>query len=108
MKKRQEKILSIQLARFVLTRYILLLSSPSFPIRWAKSQAQTKPKLKRLKRDKGERLCNAMLLVGPHGSGKTAALYAIAKELGFEIIEVCPSLFLFSHHLSFLSLYIIF
>eukprot|EP00026_Physarum_polycephalum_P000975 Phypoly_transcript_00976.p1 GENE.Phypoly_transcript_00976~~Phypoly_transcript_00976.p1 ORF type:complete len:1215 (+),score=300.28 Phypoly_transcript_00976:74-3646(+) len=59
--------------------------------RWAKAQDKAKPKLKRLKRDKGDKLCNAMLLVGPHGSGKTATVYAVAKELGFEIIETNAS-----------------
>ena len=33
---------------------------------------------------------NAILLSGPHGCGKTASVYAIAKELGFEIFEVNP------------------
>lgn len=33
-------------------------------------------------------LCNTMLLIGPPGIGKTAAVYACAQELGF---KVCPS-----------------
>lgn len=36
------------------------------------------------------RLTNAVVISGPHGSGKTAAVYAVAKELGFEIFEINP------------------
>lgn len=31
---------------------------------------------------------SAMLVSGPHGCGKTAAIYAAAQELGFEIFEI--------------------
>ncbi|KAK1597085.1 ATPase [Colletotrichum navitas] len=37
------------------------------------------------------RLTNAVVLSGPHGCGKTAAVYAVAKELGFEIFEINAS-----------------
>lgn len=35
-------------------------------------------------------LSNAVLISGPHGCGKTAAVYATAKELGFEVFELNP------------------
>ncbi|KAE8441177.1 hypothetical protein EG329_005806 [Mollisiaceae sp. DMI_Dod_QoI] len=36
------------------------------------------------------RLTNAVVISGPHGCGKTAAVYAVAKELGFEVFELNP------------------
>uniref|UniRef100_A0A8D0BEM7 ATPase AAA-type core domain-containing protein n=1 Tax=Salvator merianae TaxID=96440 RepID=A0A8D0BEM7_SALMN len=36
-------------------------------------------------------LCNTVLLTGPPGIGKTAAVYACAQELGFKIFEVNAS-----------------
>lgn len=38
----------------------------------------------------GVKLSNAVLLSGPHGCGKTAAAYAVAKELGFRVFEISP------------------
>ncbi|XP_054859934.1 ATPase family AAA domain-containing protein 5 [Eublepharis macularius] len=41
--------------------------------------------------DEDTELCNTMLLIGPPGVGKTAAVYACAQELGFKIFEVNAS-----------------
>ncbi len=35
---------------------------------------------------------NAILLVGPPGSGKTASVFAIAQQLGFEVFEIHPGM----------------
>ncbi|KAL2258294.1 hypothetical protein VTK26DRAFT_8438 [Humicola hyalothermophila] len=39
----------------------------------------------------GDKAANALVISGPHGCGKTAAVYAVAKELGFEVFEINPS-----------------
>lgn len=35
---------------------------------------------------------NAILLVGPNGCGKTASVFAVAKQLGFEVFEIHPGM----------------
>lgn len=42
--------------------------------------------------DFSDRLTNAILLVGPTGSEKTATVYACAEELGWEVFEVYPGI----------------
>ncbi len=39
----------------------------------------------------GARLTNAVVISGPHGCGKSAAVYAVAKELGYEVFEINAS-----------------
>ncbi|KZT62120.1 hypothetical protein CALCODRAFT_277835 [Calocera cornea HHB12733] len=42
--------------------------------------------------DFSQRLANAILLSGPPGCGKTAAVYACAHELGWDVFEVYPGI----------------
>lgn len=39
----------------------------------------------------GAKLNNAVLLSGPHGCGKSAAAYAVAKEMGYKVFEISSS-----------------
>ncbi|XP_017277479.1 ATPase family AAA domain-containing protein 5 isoform X2 [Kryptolebias marmoratus] len=41
--------------------------------------------------DTEDMLCNTVLITGPTGVGKTAAVYACAQELGFKVFEVNAS-----------------
>ncbi|KAI0829645.1 hypothetical protein BC628DRAFT_1416689 [Trametes gibbosa] len=40
----------------------------------------------------GSAVYNTILLSGPHGCGKTAAVYACAEELGWDVFEVYPGI----------------
>ena len=42
--------------------------------------------------DFADRLTNTILISGPNGSGKTAAVYACAAELGWDVFEVYPGI----------------
>ncbi|GAA5827161.1 hypothetical protein JCM11251_001147 [Rhodosporidiobolus azoricus] len=37
-------------------------------------------------------LTNLLLITGPHGSGKTSTVHAVASELGYEVFEVFPGM----------------
>ena len=40
----------------------------------------------------GKQISNTILIAGPSGTGKTAAVYACAAELGWEVFEVYPGI----------------
>ncbi|KAI6710456.1 hypothetical protein JHW43_007026 [Diplocarpon mali] len=64
----------------------------------ASSGNQSKPKRTVVKAkdaaallSKGAKVSNAVVISGPHGCGKTAAIYAVARELGFDVFEINSS-----------------
>ena len=38
--------------------------------------------------ERSPKATNAVVISGPHGCGKTASVYAVARELGFEVFEI--------------------
>lgn len=57
---------------------------------WAPSNAAQGPKtiIRSVGRNDQSRCRNAVVISGPHGCGKTAAVYGVAQELGYEIFEI--------------------
>ena len=50
------------------------------------------PSLQRAQANFTDNLTNTILITGPPGCGKTAAVYACAEELGWEVFEVYPGI----------------
>lgn len=57
-------------------------------IRFADIEGTVNSQSRSLRRPHWTRNKNVILISGPHGCGKSATVYAVAKELGFEVFEI--------------------
>lgn len=65
---------------------------PSFPASSPLSSAAHGPDTEPSRHQDLGQLHNTILLSGPHGTGKTASVYACAEELGWDVFEVYPGI----------------
>lgn len=66
--------------------------SPSFPASSPLSSTAHGPETEPTQYQDLGQLHNTILLSGPHGTGKTASVYACAEELGWDVFEVYPGI----------------
>lgn len=67
------------------------LSEPEENASLQRNQSTRKTVVRSSRGKDGKKLRNSVLMSGPHGCGKTATVYAVAKELGFEVFEINSS-----------------
>ena len=65
---------------------------PSFPASSPSSSTVHGPETEPSQYQDLGQLHNTILLSGPHGTGKTASVYACAEELGWDVFEVYPGI----------------